>query len=350
MARSGRLKYHDPRDGYYHVTSRTVLKTFLLDDAAKEQFQRILKYLAGVYFVKVVTFSVMSNHFHLIVQMVPESQITSRQLRERFQRYYNHGKSKNDWTECFDDRHLRRRLSDLSCFVQDLKQRFARWYNRQHKNHGHVWSERFKSVMLESGRALLACMVYVELNSLRAGIVSRPEDYRYCGLACYLTGGRAASWLDRDSLIRAIKGDRSGDGDDQVGAIAENKSSGTWPQFLMKQSKYRNDVRAYLEIVYREGMVDRPGKAKIAERTAQEAVANDFAELGIFSLRRRIRHFSDGVFIGSQAFCQRRIEEFRSHFRISKELKGHHIGSRSVSPLTGGLLDLHALRNPNNHS
>ena len=68
MGRMRRLKYHDPRDGYYHVISRTVLKSFLLDDDARAKFLSIMRKLARVYFVGIVTFSVMSNHFHLIVR------------------------------------------------------------------------------------------------------------------------------------------------------------------------------------------------------------------------------------------------------------------------------------------
>ena len=88
--------------------------------------------------------------------------------------------------------------------MQDLKQRFSRWYNRQHDGFGTTWAERFKSVMLQSDKALLACMVYVDLNSVRAGISSFPENYRYCGLSHYLTGGNASEWLDYESLETAL--------------------------------------------------------------------------------------------------------------------------------------------------
>ena len=58
------------------------------------------------------------------------------------------------------------------------------------------WAERFKSVLLGGPRALLTCLVYVELNAVRAGIVNSPEDYRYCGLHHYVAGGRILEWLD----------------------------------------------------------------------------------------------------------------------------------------------------------
>ncbi|MBN2381736.1 transposase, partial [bacterium] len=173
MARQSRLKYEDPRSGYYHIVTRTVLKSFLLDEIAKEEFLSILRKLSQVYFVKVVSFAIMSNHVHLIVRMLPQEEISDAELRQRHDRYYNEGKTLS--RRRFDpnrSEYFRARFGDLSKFMQDLKQRFSRWYNKRMNNHGHIWGERFTSVLLEAGRALTACMIYVELNSLRAGLVS----------------------------------------------------------------------------------------------------------------------------------------------------------------------------------
>ncbi|MBN2384604.1 transposase, partial [bacterium] len=88
MARRSRLKYEDPRSGYYHCVTRTVLKSFLLDEVAKEEFLNLLRKLAQVYFVKVVSFAIMSNHVHLIVRMLPQEEISDAELRQRHDRYY----------------------------------------------------------------------------------------------------------------------------------------------------------------------------------------------------------------------------------------------------------------------
>lgn len=305
MARQRRLKYRDPGDGYYHITSRTVLKSFILDDEAKEHFVTMLKQLTRVYFVKVVTFAVMSNHFHIVLRMLPGDQIDDTQLQERANRYYNEGRSKDYWLDylSLDPKLLRRRWSDVSCFVQDLKQRFSRWYNRRNNNHGHVWSERFKSVMLEDGQAVLACMAYVDLNSLRAGMVKRPEEYRFSGLGHWVTGGRASSWLDRETLARAVKADG---GRVAVHGVVSSDVTNTFTNDLSESSSvedfaglariYRNEVKNYLAIVYREGQIARPGKASLSNVVAAESEASGFTDIGVFSLRRRIRHFSDGVF------------------------------------------------------
>lgn len=345
MARQIRLKYRDPRDGYYHITSRTVLKSFILDDVAKEQFINILKQLSQTYFIKVVTFTVMSNHFHLVVQMLPSEHISDAQLKERFHRYYNEKKTKDNWIDYqfINSAQLRRRFSDLSRFMQDLKQRFSRWYNRQTGNHGHVWSERFKSVMLETGRAVLACMVYVDLNSLRAGMVNRPEDYRFCGLAHYVTGGRAASWLDRETMRQTVNNEAIKHAEYQTSSSSEKDSEYTIVTSTKKASRYRNEVKAYLAIIYREGLMERPGKANLSKQVVEASQAAEFSDVGVMSLRRRVRHFTDGVFLGSKTFCSLRFQEFRQSFQTTKTRSGHSIMPRRAA-VPGGLLDLHALR------
>ena len=329
MARLARIKFSDPEEGYYHITSRTVLKSFLLDKGEKEYFLKLLKVLSQVYFVRVVTFAIMSNHFHVIIQMIPAHKISQEDLKRRFELYYNANilKKYHRVFEHHDQAQFRHRLEDVSCFIQDLKQRFSRWYNRQTQGHGHVWAERFKSVLLQGDRALLACMVYVELNSVRAGMVKQPEEYRYCGLSHYLTGGRAAKWLDYGSLQELMK---------------ETPLETTQPPGAL--------LRRYLAIIYREGMIERPGKAHISENDGELALSSDFAGSEVLSFRRRIRYFSDGVFLGSRAFCEAKFQEFRSYFQTRKERSGklihypHKHKKGRVSAPPDHLLHLHSIR------
>jgi len=338
MARIARLKYHDPRDGYYHIISRTVLKSFLLDDEARETFLGILRMLSRVYFVKVVTFSLMSNHFHLIVRMLPSEEISDNELKERFHVYYNEGKPKVKCRSYYtaENERFRRRFSDLSRFIQDLKQRFSRWYNKKMENQGHVWSDRFRSVMLEDGRALLACMVYVELNSVRAGLAQRPEEFRYCGINHFVTGGRAASWLDHETLTRTLSAASL--------AVIHPAVSGddNAVQSVIDTSR-RSEINQYLSIVYREGMIETAGKIKMSQEIGEKALADNFSEVGIYSLLSRWHHFSAGLFIGSKDFCMQRFNEFRSFFQTTKDRSAHRIGPKKLIP-DGSFLDLHSMR------
>jgi len=338
MPRIARLKYLDPRDGYYHIISRTVLKSYLLDDEARETFLGILRMLSRVYFVKIVTFSLMNNHFHLIVRMVPSEDMSDDELKARFQIYYNEGKQKRNWRPWHesDSPRYRRRFGDLSCFVQDLKQRFSRWHNKKKDNHGHVWSERFKSVMLEDGRALLACMVYVELNSIRAGLVERPEDFRYCGLSHLLTGGRASAWLDHETLTRILKSPLL----IEIGLI---RAEGEQPVSHKIQQDRRSDIRQYKELIYKEGVIEVTGKDQIRSDIDMQPPPTNCAEVAIFSFLQHWQHFSSGVFIGSKDFCSKRFKEFRKFFHTSVDRQGQRmVPGRMI--VRGSLHDLFTFR------
>ena len=84
-----------------------------------------------------------------------------------------------------------RQMNDLSIYMKKLKGCFAQQYNRRHKRHGTLWSERFKSVLLEGGTAVAAIAAYIDLNPVRAGLCEDPKDYRYCGYAESIAKGDA---------------------------------------------------------------------------------------------------------------------------------------------------------------
>ena len=66
--------------------------------------------------------------------------------------------------------------------MREIKVGFARYYNRRHNRRGYFWGDRFKSVIVDKGETLVNCLAYIDLNPLRAGMVDRPEDYRWNSL------------------------------------------------------------------------------------------------------------------------------------------------------------------------
>lgn len=65
----------------------------------------------------------------------------------------------------------------VSLFMKNLAQRYAQHFNRTRHRCGPLWEGRFRSSPVDSERYLLTCYRYIELNPVRAGIVSSPADY-----------------------------------------------------------------------------------------------------------------------------------------------------------------------------
>lgn len=65
----------------------------------------------------------------------------------------------------------------LPRMMQALGRRYVRHFNQRHGRTGTLWEGRYRSTVLQSERHLLACMVYLDLNPVRAGMVSDPAEH-----------------------------------------------------------------------------------------------------------------------------------------------------------------------------
>jgi hypothetical protein len=86
-------------------------------------------------------------------------------------------------------------MGDVSHYMKSLKQRFTQWFNRtrQSRRKGTLWEERFKSVLVEGTvEALSTVAAYIDLNPVRAAIVSDPKDYRWSGYGAAVGGSQRA--------------------------------------------------------------------------------------------------------------------------------------------------------------
>ncbi|MCP5052760.1 MAG: hypothetical protein GY940_36670, partial [bacterium] len=203
-----RRQWVSQKVGSFHIISRTTGADILFFDQEKEYFMNLLERLAAGFFVQIHAFAVLGNHFHILATGLElDAQNASEdELCRRYRLIY--GKDADPPVGSYDPdgtlnpdpdggtERLRRRLGSISRFVQELKQTFSTWYNKEHDRKGYLWSDRFKGVIVSKGEAQLACSAYIDLNPVRANLAQVPEDYRWCSLGLWVRNpGRAKKLL-----------------------------------------------------------------------------------------------------------------------------------------------------------
>ena len=91
----------------------------------------------------------------------------------------------------------------LSRLMQALGRAYVRGFNTRHGRSGTLWEGRYRSTVIEPERHLLACMAYIDLNPVRAGLVHAPQEYAWSSHAHYV-GLRDDKWLTPHPLIWSL--------------------------------------------------------------------------------------------------------------------------------------------------
>jgi putative transposase len=104
--------------------------------------------------------------------------------------------------------HLLLRTSSIpiSTVMRRLLTRYAIWYNRSHLRHGHLFQNRFKSILCQEDAYLLELVRYIHLNPLRAGLVKgldELDNYPYSGHSTLL-GRLKRPWQDTEEVLMLL--------------------------------------------------------------------------------------------------------------------------------------------------
>jgi REP element-mobilizing transposase RayT len=270
----------------------------------KEVFRKILRNLEAFAGVRLVTYCLMDNHFHLLVEVPDREELvplteetlltvlprlhdaaTVDGVRQEFARAREAGNEA--WHREILGRYERRRGS-LAFFLKDVKQRVTLYINKRRDRTGTLWEGRYKSVLIEGREtALLTVAAYIDLNPVRAGIVATPEAYRWSGY------GEAIGENNGANLAK------TGLGVVLSEALRETEWRHDW---VSTRSRYR--LFLYGEGQERDaneltGQSDRRGFCE----AAVEAVVAQKGELSVPELlRQRVRYFCDGAVIGTAEF------------------------------------------------
>ena len=138
MARPLRIEF---AGAVYHVTSRGNARADIFEaDSDRETFLRILGAVVKRFNWLCHAYCLMNNHYHLLIE-TPEG--------------------------------------NLSAGMRQLNGVYTQAFNRAHRRDGHVFKGRFTAILVEKESHLLELCRYVVLNPVRAGMVERPEQYRW---------------------------------------------------------------------------------------------------------------------------------------------------------------------------
>ena len=333
-----RILGRGPLESYtYHVMSRTCGGEVFFDDIEKEALRRVLWRMADFCGVRLVTYCIMGNHFHALVE-VPKREIWLErfagadgeerllshlrilyskayvdQLRSEFSQWRKLGLENMVQARL---EAIKKRFCDLSLYVKEVKERFSRWFNKRRQRRGTLWMDRYKSVIVEGkGEPLHTMATYIDLNPVRAGLVDDPKDYRWCGYAEAVSGLRRAQRGLSKVTNTAVDGWENGGAEAYRCLIFSNGIE-------IKDAQNENVVR--------QGVTSEAARKTLAEKGKLSA-----AEL----VRLRVRYFTDGVILGSKEFVETLFNENRDHFSPKRKN-----GARKISESGSSLYSLRQLR------
>ena len=193
-----RAKRHYVRNQIWHITQRCHKREFLLK--FKQDRHRWIQWLFEAkrrFGLVVLNYIVTSNHTHIIMKDDCEHNIIPQAIGL-------------------------------------VAGRTAQEFNRRKGRKGAFWEDRYHSTAIETGEHLLRCLVYIDLNMVRAGVVDHPSKWPHCGYNEIQSPRRKNVIIAYDSL-RELAGFK----DYQSSASAHRK----WVQDALEKTDSKRDGR-----------------------------------------------------------------------------------------------------------
>lgn len=317
--RQRRLKVYG-RSAVYHCMTRTVNGELLFKDRDKEILRKMIRQVADFCGVEVLTYCIMSNHFHVLLQVPDAPSVSDTELIRRYRVLYPKPTKYQEASAVLMAsqlqlggneaevirRKLLARMSDVSEFMKTVKQRFTTWYNKSHQRYGTLWADRFKSVLVQGeGNPLQTMAAYIDLNSVRAGLVEDPKDYRFCGYAEAVAGVAEA----RRGLIQI------------------------WSDYGAKRSGLA--LQAHRMLIFGKH-ASGAGLSDLTRKRALKVLDREDGQLPKAAiLRCRVRYFTDGAILGSAEFVRGfvdvwQVERGRKHPPKVNAMRGSDWGDLAV--------------------
>ncbi|AOT69940.1 REP-associated tyrosine transposase [Geosporobacter ferrireducens] len=161
MPRQKRVK---SESGYYHIILRGNEKRNIFhNDEDKQYFIDILESKKEGYCYSIHAFCLMDNHLHLLM---------------------NEGEE------------------DIAKIMKRITVSYVYYFNKKYKRVGHLFQDRFRSETVEEDRYILSLTRYIHQNPVKAGLVKRPEDYKWSSYNAYIYNNNCFSnVVDTDTVL-----------------------------------------------------------------------------------------------------------------------------------------------------
>jgi hypothetical protein len=282
-----------------------------MDGEEREIFRFILRKAAKFSGINVLTYTILSNHFHVLLEVPTQPVLDDAELLRRVTALYGtveatqHKERWDSWNKDglgqlaeYEQAQLRKRMGDISPFMKLLKQRYSISYNQRHKRTGTLWEGRYVSILVEGeSRALSAIAAYIDLNPVRAGLVKDPADYRWSGYGESCGGSEVAR---RGILAIQFFSLKARD-------TSWSDASAPYRTFLYTQGKERRAEDGRLQRIgfspeETQDVIERGGRLPLPDL-----------------LRCRVRYFRDGLAFGSSAFVEGVFTRNRIHFSAKRK-------------------------------
>ncbi len=293
MSRHARVKAHS-RSRYYHCMNRVAGEKdwFPFGDTEKEYFAYLIKKFTKLYTIEVISYCIMSNHFHIVL-WAPGHHLSAEDTCRRYNRFYKkkYGLTPDMAEEC---EKIAERMRDISKFLSEIQQNFTKWYNQKHNRRGTLWGERFKSVIIEKSSALWNTIKYIELNPIRAGIVDDPADYRFSSWGAWSGSGKHPFPAQFHKHMRRYHGEMAKDW--KIEEIEKRLRKDMYYTIAKEQE----DLKAMESVLQTDGRIG----------------------LGLMFLRR-CNYYTDSLILGSKRFIEHTMCDIGAKAVVSRREARH---------------------------
>jgi REP element-mobilizing transposase RayT len=231
MVRPLRIEYPG---AVYHVTARGDRREPIAkDDEDREQFLAILGQAVHRFNARVWAYCFMGNHYHLV---------------------------------------LHTREANLSRLMRQINGVYTQRFNYRHGLSGHLFQGRFKAILVDTDRYLLAVCRYVDLNPVRAHMVKRPEVYPWSSYRALAGMAEKPDWLDAQPMYDQVASGKSAQraAAKYAAFVAQGQGVRLWDEHL-RQQIYLGDDAFIVRMQKRAGIDSASGhNQKVARRPRQK--------------------------------------------------------------------------------